>query len=301
MSTGVIVQLTILAVFLVATVFVARRGTRPSEADIERLDAAWSDAYASESSGVQLALLKMSRPLAGLPGQAIKPTSSTYQQLQEKLLATGSRLYGGSVDVFLSFQVLMFLIGAALVALSLIFSGGKEVVGGAVFMAVVLSAWPYNRVSDLAKKRAEKVTAALPAFAELLIIPIRAGKSVVPAMKFTAEKVDNVVADEVNTLVRMIESRSVPEEIAFESAGKRLGGQAAPVFMNSLYEAHAQGVAIADALATQAEQLRYEDHQRRRALLKKLPNKMVFVIALHLMPFLFAITLLPTFYSLGNM
>jgi pilus assembly protein TadC len=131
-------------------------------------------------------------------------------------------------------------------------------------------------------------------------MPVTSGYSIIPALDFTATRLTGVVSDEVKTMLALLSSRSASESQAFRGTGERLGEPAAITFFQTLYDAYVDGVKIADTLRSQAEQLRKQEYERKREQLKKLPNTMALIIGLHLMPFLFALTLVPTFYALSS-
>jgi tight adherence protein C len=156
-------------------------------------------------------------------------------------------------------------------------------------------------VSMTAKKRQLQVSAALPEFAELMLMPVTSGYGIIPALDFTSSRLSGPVASEVRIMLQILASRSASEQQAFFDTGERLGASAGITFFNTLYQAYVDGVSIAKTIRSQAEQLRKQEFERRREILKRLPNKMVLVITAHLMPFLFVMTFWPTFYALGKM
>lgn len=259
----------------------------------------WEAARAGEDSQVGRVLLSVARPLSS--AVAADPQSALHRAIASKIAAAGGRLFAGSVDVFISVQVAALLCASGiLVAIPLLGLSGAGMIAAAL-VAVAVAALPYNRLHEQAGKRLAAVRAELPEFAELLLMPVTSSYGIIPALDFTAKRSHGIVAAEVQTLISQLSTRAENEAEAFRSCGARLGDPAAITFFNSLYQAYTDGVPIADSLRGQAAQLRHQEHQSKRAALKKLPTKLVLMIAMHLLPFLFVITALPTLFAMRSM
>lgn len=262
--------------------------------------AAWEQAIADEQSQVGRMLLNASRRLSNLPSIYNTANSPLHRALQERLLGAGG-LYGSSVEVFLSVQAaagflaVMILFGVWFATIPVLFKAGGTV------LALAFAAYPYSQVSKKAKERAVAVTNALPAFAELLQMPLSVGTGVLPSLRFTAERLEGPVAEEVQNLLVVLDSRSMDEVQAFQLAGARLGTPDAVAFFNSLMAAQVEGDKLSRNLASQAENLRLQAFQAARTENRKLPVKLVVLMAIHLLPMLFVVILMPTFMSLAHL
>lgn len=260
---------------------------------------AWDAARSAEPSQVGRMLLGASKPIAN--AVPLNPQTALYRTLSTKLAATGTGLYGGSVEVFLSVQVAALLIGTGVLA----FLPLTGLTGAPLFVAwagaLALAIYPMHQVHDAGKKRMEHIREELPEFAELLLMPISSGYGIIPALHFTANRTTGVVSTEVKTLLGLLSSRAASEAEIFQSTGQRLGDAAAATFFNTLYQSYTDGVKVTDTIRGQATQLRHQEHQRKREAVKAVPNKLVFIIALHLLPFLFVLVGLPAVYMLGSM
>jgi hypothetical protein len=171
-------------------------------------------------------------------------------------------------------------------------------IGVAAVLGVGVAAFPYNVVKKKADDRTAAVEQELPDFAELLIMLLESGLSPLPALTFTAARFHGPVAQEVLNLRTTINSHSMPEAEAFQLAGARLGTPEAASFFTALAQAYIDGVRVMDNIKRQAAALRQSAHQKRREQMKKLPQKVVFIMALHLLPLLFIVALVPTFFAL---
>lgn len=260
---------------------------------------AWENAIANEKSQVGQILLRTARPLAKIPQIHDASTSPQYRGLQNKLLGSGT--YGGSVEVFLSVQALAVFVSLLVLAALFTSQVSGLVLFAGIILAVAFAALPWNLVSQKAKAREKAVAEGLPMFAELLLMPLESGMTVMSALAFTADRQTGPVAEEVRNLRTVINSRAMDEAEAFKLAAARLGTPAAMSFFTALMQAHLEGAKVIQNLQSQAQALRDEAHQRSRGELKKLPVKLVIIIALHLLPVLFVAALLPTFISLGSL
>lgn len=289
-SVGV---LTALAVFLF---LVMRRGRDANATQIS--DATWDTALATNNQ-VERLLVQAARPVSR--SVAVNPQSNIYRSLETKLAASGGGIFAGSVEIFLSVQVAALIIAAGILAALPLFGLAGVPLFAASAASLVIALWPYNHVHEIGKKRLAAVREELPQFAELLLMPVASGSSVVPALSFTAARMEGVVASEVKQMLALLDTRAASTAELFEEVGRRLAAPAALAFFTSLHQSFTEGVEIADVIRSQAIQLRHQEHQRKRAELKKLPTKLVFITALHLLPFLFIVTVLPSFHAMGSM
>jgi len=78
------------------------------------------------SVGLEKLFLRASRPLANVPTIYERSVSPQYQSLQKRLLAAGDR-FGGSVEVFLAYQV--SAIAAALLIVAVLATSQPDMIG----------------------------------------------------------------------------------------------------------------------------------------------------------------------------
>lgn len=274
-------------------VLVLRRGY--SKAEQERSEKAFEEAYANEEMVGRL-LLRGGRLLSGSQYVNLDPESSAYRSLRARLNAAGNP-FAGSPVVYMSTQIAAGLL-STMVLLVVFFAahGVLEMAAGA-FLAFAVSYWPWHKVSSQAKKRAEDVDKDLPDFAELLLMPLSGGYGILPALGFTADRSNGPVADEVQVLLRTLTTGQGGDAEAFLEAGDRLGTPAAKAFFASLAQAYMDGTAVVEQLRGQADQLRKLYYEHTREKIKVLPNKLVLIMGLHLMPTLFIVVLLPVIYQ----
>lgn len=277
------------AVALFAIVSLRRGADAAARAEAEE---AFAAAMAGENSVVGRLMLRGGRMLSGSPHTMLDPESAAYRNLRTRLNAAGNP-YAGSPMVYLSTQIAAGLL-AVMILIVLFFSssGGMGMAAGAM-VAFGIAYWPWQRITVEAKKRADLIDKDLPDFAELLLMPLSGGYGILPALGFTADRSSGPVADEVETLLRVVTTGQGNEAEAFLEAGDRLGTPAARAFFASLGQAYLEGTAVVESLRGQADQLRKLSYERTREKIKVLPNKLVLIMGVHLMPGLFLVVLLP--------
>lgn len=263
---------------------------------IEERDSAW-DTYLDNADGVgrYVALAGQSFARSSVV-QKTKKTNS-FDVLEKKLRLGGA--FGGSIEIFLSVQVATLLLGGALLTVAFLTSIPLIFDIVLIGLGLVLPIWPYNEVSQKANSKSQKISTELPDFAELLVM-VLPSMSVPQALAFTSEHTSGIVSDEMSFLVKTISSRTLPEDEAFSLCAERLGTPEGQQFVDGLREAYLEGTRVVSNLTAQAESMRKIAFQNQRALAKKLPTKLTFIMALHFLPLLFVLAFLPVIVGLGG-
>lgn len=285
------IEIGILLALLTALVMMVKRSPRTIDS------AAW-DEYANDSEQIDRVLARASRSLAGT---VLVRTGSggTATRALETLLRSG-RTFGSSLEVFLSVVVATLIGAATLLLLALGLNIGGVVLLLLAGFAALLAIYPWNKLFTAAKQRTAEINAALPDFIELLVMVLPT-TSPLPALAFTAERARGPVAVEILALVQTISSRGVATDLeAFEIASNRLGTPEARTFITTLRNAYIEGTPVTDSLNQQADALRRALFQRQRARAKRMPTTLVIVFAIHFMPLLIILALLPIIVGLGQ-
>jgi len=295
MTTAII--LAVLAAAALAGSFLLRRHSSPEQ--VQAHLPSFQDAVVADQSALGRMLLSAAKPLSGTKTVILDEESATYRELRNKLASAGG-LYGGSVVVFVATQIAAVLIGLGILGGALLLGAHGMKLILAMVLSLALSAYPYQKIRDTSSERSELIDSSLPDFAELLVMPMSSGYGILPALDFTARRSSGPVADEVLNMLAVIQARARSEEQAFTEAGARLGTPASVAFFSTLSQAYTEGTTAAASISGQAAQLRKLNYERTRGRIKKLPNTLVVVMGLHLMPGLFVVILLPLLYSMGQ-
>ncbi len=289
-----VLMLGLLVVLIVAFAYMARgRSGEQTDAQVRAWDAAAHD----ESSIIGRVLIGVSRPIAHMSVLYDQIPNRQYRALQAKLLASGA--FGRDADVFIATQTGAVFVGLAVSVMGMLFAHGMLSIAVLV-LGLALALYPYNILSKRLKARQVAVTFALPEFAELLELPLAMGQGIMSALRFTAERLDGPVSEEVRAMEALINSGAADEKEAFTFAGARLGTPEARSFFAALLTSQLEGSRVTDVIAAQAAALRTTTYQMQRAMVKRLPIKMVIMFGIHFMPLLFVVALIPTVYSLSH-
>jgi tight adherence protein C len=175
--------------------------------------------------------------------------------------------------------------------------GGRRIVLGIVF-AGVAGYLPGFLLSRAASRRAAAIDAELPHFVDQLAIAIEAGMSFDAAVSYLAEANDGPLADELHRILsglRMGESRRA----AMRGFAERVGSENAIAFTNAVLSSDQLGSPLAGILRAQAADLRHRRQMSAEERAQKAPVKMLFPIAIFILPVMFVVILAPAFLGEG--
>lgn len=264
------------------------------------LFSAWVQMNKENSEPVKdLDINPVARQIASTRSIKEAASSRALSGLRDKVVASGA--FGGSFEAYLSTQLASMLIGGAVFLVVALgpFEGLWRL--GILLLGFGIAVMPYNTATKNAGTKAAKTSAELPEFVQMLQIPLASGMSVEQALKFTTRFHHGVVAAEVNWLLDVLQSGTMNDSEAFVEAGRRLGTSEATAFFSTLGQAHIEGTRVSDTLAKQAESLRTQYHQIRRAKVKKMPITLIVAFAIHFMPLLFALVIVPMMLGLKGL
>lgn len=284
-----------IVVFAAAVTIWARRSERfNADNTLSQFDAL------APRDGLDAGMARLARPVSKTRAVAELAESPLTRTLKERL--TASRLYGGNIDIFLSYQLAAIFIGCAIESLALL--TGLPTIARIAFalLGVAISGWPYNKVMSATKKRAGLATEQLPDFVDVLQIALASSMSIRPALNFAVSQMpDGPVSEEARWLSDTLASGSMSEADAYAEAGRRIGSPEASAFFASLGQSAVSGARIVDSLRRQSEMIRSKTHQMRRAKIKKVPVTLVIAFTLHFLPLLFVVSMTPLLLNLSGM
>ncbi|NLN78706.1 MAG: type II secretion system F family protein [Armatimonadetes bacterium] len=162
------------------------------------------------------------------------------------------------------------------------------VIGG-VIVGLLL---PKAVVSHLIADRRKKIVRMLPDAIDLLVVCVEAGLGLDAGMDQVVGRMSGPVAEEFKRTLDDIASGQRRMD-ALRNTSKRVGVSQLSMFVAALYQAEQLGASIAEVLEDQASGLRVQRNLRAREEAAKLPLKLLFPMALCIMPSLFVVVLLP--------
>ena len=264
-----------------------------NEVSLDVNDSVWAEALGASSSSFNKILLAAAKPLSKLPPIMEAGTSRQYAALSGMVSSSG--MWGGSLEVFLSVQALALLVMLTLVALAWALPLTTMVLMVLLGAGLLIGAYPFFKTREKAKARAEEIGLNLPDFAEVLLMSLTAGQSVMQALRFTATTPDvqGPVTEEVLLALEMLDLQKLSDKDLFDLVGYRLGTAESVAFFNALAKAHLDGSKVVETIEAQASALRTVQFQRARGQAKKLPTKLMLITFIHLMLSIFVLAFLP--------
>jgi Flp pilus assembly protein TadB len=289
----------ILILIILTGVLAAAVWVRYTQAPVEHDRDGFERALLQFDGPLDAGMLKLARSISTTRTVQEAKSNPALRSLDERVRASDS--YGGSLEVFIAVQVASVLTSICVIiaVLGLGLSGLPKVLG--IMIGIATAIQPYNRVSTKAKARTIAVNEDLPQFVDLFMMPLASGLSLESALRFTVDFTTGPVSIQARWLLDTLQARTMIDELAFREAGRRLGTPEAAAFFTALGQAHIEGSKVMETLAKQAEALRAQSHQLRRARIKRIPVKMIVAFALHFLPLLFIMTIVPLLVGLKGL
>ncbi|WP_247046475.1 type II secretion system F family protein [Arthrobacter rhizosphaerae] len=151
-----------------------------------------------------------------------------------------------------------------------------------------------------AQKRREAIRMELPNALDQMLISVQAGLGFEMAMGRAGSNGSGPLADElIRTLQDIQVGRSRKD--AYLALADRVDVPDVRSFVRAVVQADAYGVAIANVLKAQAQDMRIKRKQRAEEHAMKMPVKMLFPLIFFILPTLFVVVLGPTVLSIVEM
>ena len=173
--------------------------------------------------------------------------------------------------------------------------GGRKIVLGLVFALAGIFI-PRFLLSKAATKRADTIDGQMPHFVDQLAIAIEAGMSLDAALTYLQEATDGPLAEELNRIMTELRVGS-SRKAALKSFSDRVGSENVTAFVNAVLASDQLGSSLADILRAQAADSRHRRQMNAEERAQKAPVKMLFPIAIFILPVMFVVILAPVFLS----
>jgi tight adherence protein C len=173
--------------------------------------------------------------------------------------------------------------------------GGRKIVLGLVFALAGIFI-PRFLLSKAAAKRADAIDGQMPHFVDQLAIAIEAGMSFDAALTYLQEATDGPLAEELGRIMTELRVGS-SRKAALKSFADRVGSENVTAFVNSVLASDQLGSSLADILRAQAADSRHRRQMSAEERAQKAPVKMLFPIAIFILPVMFVVILAPVFLS----
>ena len=209
--------------------------------------------------------------------------ASVLSDVQKQLTMAGDPMKLNGFVVFWLGSILSLSTMAAVLFVSLPSNLMLQKLGvGIAFLAL---GWMVPRMWLKGKVKAKQkaVLKALPDSLDLITTCVEAGLGLDAALARVAEKSTGPLADELSKMLRDIAMGKLRREALMETA-ERIGVEELSNFVNSIIQAEQLGVAIAQVLRVQSDQLRTKRRQRAEQTAHEAPIKMLFPLVLFIFP-----------------
>jgi tight adherence protein C len=175
--------------------------------------------------------------------------------------------------------------------------GVRRIVLALVFGAAAVYL-PGFFLKKAATSRADRIDADMPHFVDQLAIAIEAGMSFDAALTYLIDASDGPLTEELSrvmTELRVGQSRRA----ALRSFADRIGTENTVAFANAVVSSEQLGSPLASILRAQAADFRHRRQMHAEERAQKAPVKMLFPIAIFILPVLFVLILAPAFLGGG--
>jgi tight adherence protein C len=169
------------------------------------------------------------------------------------------------------------------------------VVAGALFGFLI----PDVLLSRRARERQELIQRALPDVLDQVTICVEAGLGFEAALNRAAHSGTGPLADEFSRALQDIRL-GMPRRVALDKLLERTDVSDLRHFVVAIGQAERHGVAIADVLRIQSQELRLKRRQRAEENAMKLPVKLLFPLMFCIMPALFVVLIGPAAIRIGS-
>ena len=226
------------------------------------------------------------------------------RSLSHRLSVAGFR-GPNAAAVFLGVRTLLS-VGPALLALVPAVSSGKPLANALVTSAIV---WANGHVlanmwlKRRGRHRVGQITRALPDALDLMVVCLEAGLGLNATIQRVGEErstIEDVIGEEFAQVALELRNGR-PRADALRALGTRNGSDDLKALVGLVIQSDRLGASMAKTLRTHADLLRTKRRQRTEEAARKLPIKILFPLALFILPALFVVTTGPAILKLSEL
>lgn len=220
-------------------------------------------------------------------------------RIDERLAASGM-LGRFEVEQVVGLKVLLAIVPGFLVLISIL---GQPSLMKILFLAAVVSlGWfvPDVLLAGRADRRLQAITLELPDVLDQLTISVEAGLGFEAALARVAQSRSGPLSEEIGRTMQDIQLGKRRAD-ALDGLAERAATNDVRHFVLALRQAEKMGVPLARTLRIQADEARVKRRMRAEEAAYKLPIKMIFPLAVCILPVLFIVVLGPAILQLSRM
>jgi len=290
-------------VLLIVWALLGARSSDPVQARLTQLGTLEGVTSLEEIELQQPLMDRTLRPLMRrLSGIGTRLTSADRVGRTEGKLAEAGYPYGLRTIDFMGLKVVSSLVFSGLFFLLFGVAMGSAFASTLIFAVGALAVGffvPDYWLSTRIKGRQKAILLAIPDTLDLLTISVKAGLGFDAALGKVIEKTDGPLTDEFRRALAEVRIGKPRREALKEMVG-RTNVPALTNFIGAIVQAEQLGVAIANVLEVQSEQLRIERRQRAEEMAAKAPIKMLFPLVGCIFPSMFIVILGPAMILIVN-
>ena len=283
-------------VLLIVWALLGARTSDPVQARLTQLGTLEGVTSLEEIELQQPVMDRTLRPLMRrLSGIGTRFTSRDRVGRTESKLAAGGYPGGLRTIDFMGLKVVAALVTSALAFLLFGVALGAGAASGVIIAGIGLAVgffvpdyWLRTRI----RGRQKAILLGIPDTLDLLTISVKAGLGFDAALGKVIEKTEGPLSDEFRRAMAEVRIGK-PRRDALKEMVARTNVPALTNFIGAIVQAEQLGVAIANVLEVQSEQLRIERRQRAEEMAAKAPIKMLFPLVGCIFPSMFIVILGP--------
>ena len=229
---------------------------------------------------------------AGQPSLARRISPSSWVGRLEALYAAAGRPAQWPVDRMLAGKFVLAAVAAGFAFLYFAASRSPLAILIGLGATALCFFLPEILVKNIGMKRNERIALELPDTLDQMTIAVEAGLGFDSAVSRTARNGTGPLAED---LIRTLQDIQVGQSrrVAYEALAERTNVPDLRRFIRSIIQADINGIAIADVLKTQADEMRLKRRQRAEEKAMKIPVKVVMPLMFCILPVLFIVLLGP--------
>jgi tight adherence protein C len=259
------------------------------------------DAQAPNDETARPHLGELLRRFANWLGTQFEAQLDEERRERARLLLNSAGFYRTSVTRYVGYRVLS-VIGPPLALV--LFSGltGSFSAGVVVaLIALVGIGWigPSFYLHRRAAERIRKIDYEMPELVDLLVTTVEAGVGFVAALQLAARRVREPVAQELRLTLRE-HGMGLALDEALQHLSERSASTNLRMFVQAILQGETLGVSIGKILRDLAVDMRKRRRQMAEERAQKAPIKLLFPLAVLILPAMFIVILAPTLYAVAR-
>ena len=212
---------------------------------------------------------------------------------------TAAGFYELSVEALHGYRAVAAVFFPALILFYALTHGGLSPIVVLVVVAVGAAGWelPARFVGSRARSRLNVIDRDLPQFIDLLVATIEAGSAFASALSSVTNRFRGPLGAELRLTMRQ-QSLGIGTERALTDMVERCDTASVRAFVRTIIRAESHGSSIGPVMRHLASDIRNRRREAAREKIQKAPIKMIFPLALLILPALLLVILFPALYNI---